>query len=114
MAYRLVLDENVEHEVLERLERLGHDVEHVDFVRGLGKGVDEERVAQYSREMDRVIVTHDDDFVLEVDEAAFRAVLYLGDATLSAGTVAAIVQAVSQRYPMDQLDGVEYVGPEWL
>ncbi len=114
MAYRLLLDENVEHEVSERLERLGHDVEHVDFVTGLGKGVDDEHVARYSRETERVIVTHDDDFVLEMAGSAFRAVLSIGDATLSAGTVAAIVHAVSERYPIDQLAGIEHVGTEWL
>jgi len=38
MAYRLLLDENVEHEVHHRLENLGHDVEHVEFAGELGKG----------------------------------------------------------------------------
>lgn len=37
MAYRLVLDENVEHDVLHRLENYGHDVEHGDSVPSLGK-----------------------------------------------------------------------------
>lgn len=41
MVYRLILDENVEHEVLHRLENYGHDVEHVDFVPSLGKGTDD-------------------------------------------------------------------------
>lgn len=98
----------------ERLEALGHDVEHVDLVSKLGKGVDDERIAQYARETNRIIVTHDDDFVLEVAKLAFRAVLYLDDATLPPGKVAGIVHAVSQRYPMDQLEGVEFVGAEWL
>jgi hypothetical protein len=38
MAYRLILDENVERDVFHRLENYGHDVEHVDFVPELGKG----------------------------------------------------------------------------
>ena len=38
MVYRLILDENVEHEVFHRLDNYGHDVEHVDFVPELGKG----------------------------------------------------------------------------
>lgn len=38
MGYRLILDENVEHEVFHRLDNYGHDVEHVDFVTELGKG----------------------------------------------------------------------------
>ncbi|SDX34769.1 hypothetical protein SAMN05443574_1349 [Haloarcula vallismortis] len=44
MAYRLVLDENVEHEVLHRLENYGHDAENVDFVPELGKGTAEIRL----------------------------------------------------------------------
>ena len=37
-TYRLLLDENIEHEVLDRLVDAGHDVEHVDTVTYLGKG----------------------------------------------------------------------------
>lgn len=114
MVYRLVLDENVEHEVLHRLENYGHDVEHVDFVPELGKGTSDHPIARYSRDNDRVIVTYDDDFVLEVDEGTFRAVLFLDDATLSVEQVADIVHAVSQHYPQAELRGLEYVGTEWL
>ena len=45
MAYRLILDENVEHEVFHRLENYGHDVEHVDFVPDLGKGTADHPIA---------------------------------------------------------------------
>jgi predicted nuclease of predicted toxin-antitoxin system len=114
MAYRLVLDENVEHDVLHRLENYGHDVEHIDFVPSLGKGADDHHLAQYSLETDRVILTYDDDFVLELAESDYRAVLYLGDATLPVKQVAAIVHNVSQQYPQDDLRGLEYVGEEWL
>lgn len=68
MAYRLLLDENVEYEVFHRLENYGHDVVHVDFVADLGKGTDDLSIAQFSRDTDRIIVTDDDDFVLSVDE----------------------------------------------
>jgi hypothetical protein len=37
MAYRLVLDENVEHEVRHRLQNYGHDAVHVEEVSDLGK-----------------------------------------------------------------------------
>ena len=56
----------------------------------------------------------DDDFVLEVDEGTYRAVLYFDDATLSVEHVADIVHAVSQHYPQAELQGLEYVGEEWL
>lgn len=67
MAYRLLLDENIEHEVFHRLENYGHEAEHVDFVPTLGKGAADTSIGEYSNEEDRAIVTYDDDFVTEVD-----------------------------------------------
>jgi len=61
-----------------------------------------------------VIVTYDDDFILRVDEADYRAVLYIHDARLSVKDVANIVHAVSQYYPQDEIQGLEYIGEEWL
>lgn len=113
MAYRLILDENVEHEVLHRLENYGHDVEHVDFVSELGKATNDHSIAQYSCDSDRVILTYDDDFVLEVDETSYRAVLYIHDSRLSVKKVADIVHTVSQHYPQDEIHGLEYIGEEW-
>jgi predicted nuclease of predicted toxin-antitoxin system len=77
MPYRLVLDENVEHDVYHRLENYGHDVEHVDFVPELGKGANDDPIAQYSLNTDRAIVTYDDDFILDIDQDEYRAVLYV-------------------------------------
>jgi predicted nuclease of predicted toxin-antitoxin system len=114
MSYRLILDENVEHEVLHRLENYGHDVEHVDFISELGKGTGDYSIAQYSLDTDRVIVTYDDDFVLEVAEDDYRAVLYVTDATLSVKHVADIIHTVSQAYPQEELRGLEYIGENWL
>jgi predicted nuclease of predicted toxin-antitoxin system len=114
MPYQLVLDENVEHDVYHRLENYGHDVEHVDFVPDLGKGANDDPIAQYSLKTDRVILTYDDHFVLDIDQDEYRAVVYMGDATLSAKQVADIVHAVSQLYPQEELDGVEHVGDAWL
>lgn len=48
MAYRLILDENVEHEVFHRLENYGHDVEHVDFVTEFEEGTADHPIARYS------------------------------------------------------------------
>jgi hypothetical protein len=61
-----------------------------------------------------VIVTYDDDFVLRLDEDDYRAVLYIGDATLSVRAVADIVHAFSRHYPQDELAGLEFIGAEWL
>jgi predicted nuclease of predicted toxin-antitoxin system len=114
MAYRLILDENVEHEVFHRLENYGHNVEHVDFVAELGKGTADHPIARYSLNTDRVIVTYDDDFVLDVDEELYRAVLYVDNAMLSVEQVADIIHAISQHYPQSELQGLAYAGEDWL
>ena len=113
MAYRLLLDENVEHEVLHRLENYGHDVEHVDYVAPLGKGATDEAVRSYAVDHDCVLVTYDDDFVLAVD-VNDRPVVYLDDMSLGPAEKADVLHRMSEHYPQAELDGVEPVGREWL
>ena len=114
MAYRLLLDENIEHEVRYRLENYGHDVEHIDYVPSLGKGATDTSIGEYSLQADRVIVTYDDDFVTDVEVDDFRAVLYFDDVSLSPIEIADIVHTMSEHYPQEELQGVESVGREWL
>lgn len=114
MMYRLVLDENVEHEVYYRLTNYGHDVTHVDFVSSLGKGVDDQSIADYSRETDRIIVTYDDDFALELTDEDYRGAFYVYDDSLPVKTVADVIHAISKQYPQSEINGLEYVGDEWL
>ena len=114
MAYRLLLDENVEHEVGFRLENYGHDVEHVDFVPELGKGVEDECIADYSRSTDRLILTYDDDFVLELDEESYRGAFYIPDLSMQPADVADVVHQMSTHYPQSELHGLERVSTAWL
>ncbi|PSQ04888.1 hypothetical protein BRC95_07600 [Halobacteriales archaeon QS_5_68_33] len=113
MAYRLLLDENLEHEVLDRLDGR-HDVEHVDLAPELGKGSNDEALARYSVETDRAIVTYDDDFIGDVPPDQYRAVLFFEADTLPAADVAAIIDAMSDVYPYEQVEGLQKVGREWL
>jgi putative intracellular protease/amidase len=78
-TYRLLLDENIEHEVLDRLVDAGHDVEHVDTVANLGKGAKDTELAGYSVATDRAIVTYDDDFIADVPPTDYRAVFSPGE-----------------------------------
>jgi uncharacterized protein with PIN domain len=114
MAYRLALHENVEHEVYHRLTNYGHDVTHVDFVSTLGKGVDDRSIANYSRETNRIIVTYDDDFALEMADKDYRGAFYIHDDSLPVQTVADIIHAISKQYPQSEVIGPEYVGEDWL
>lgn len=114
MSYRLLLDENIEYEVKHRLRNYGHDVEHVDFVSELGKGTEDRSIGEYSLRTGRIIVTYDDDFVLDIHTDEYEAVLYIGEASLSADEIADIIHEMSRHYDQQQIVGIEYVSPEWL
>lgn len=114
MTYRLLLDEHIEHEVFHRLGNYDHDVEHVEFASSLGKEATDGEIARYSLEVDRLILTYDDDFVTKFDEDAYRGVFFFEDEQMSYQQVADITHAVSHVYPQDQVSGLEKVGREWL
>jgi hypothetical protein len=114
MGYRLLLDENIEHEVMHRLEKYGHDVEHVDFVPALGKGIDDRSIGQYSLDEERIIITHDTDFVDTIDSVDYHVAIFFEDMTLSARQVADIVHIMSEYVPQSQLNGLEFGNTDWL
>lgn len=93
--YRLLLDEHVEHEVDHRLEHFGHDVVHVDFVPEMEKGTTDVSIERYSIETDQFVVTYDD-FVLELDTDAHRAVLYVPEWDMTPIDVAACIHAMAE------------------
>ena len=113
MGYRLLLDEDIEHEVLQRLTADGHDVEHVDSVSRLGKGTSDETIARYSLDVDRTIVTHDD-FVEDVPPSQYRAVLFFADDTVSAAEIATIIDSMSRLCPHEEVVGLQKTGREWF
>lgn len=113
MTFHLILDENVDHEVATRLRAAGHDVVHVEDIPALGKSADDRTLAAYSRSNDRIIVTHDDDFVRSIDNDAFTAVLFVGDASVSAKRIANRIDRIADYLPHRELDGVQYVGADW-
>jgi predicted nuclease of predicted toxin-antitoxin system len=70
---RLLLDENLEHEVYHRLVNFGHDVIHVEVSDGLAKGLSDPDIAAVSLDESRVIVTYDDDFRTDFDTTDYHA-----------------------------------------
>jgi predicted nuclease of predicted toxin-antitoxin system len=113
-TYRLLLDENIEHEVLDRLVDAGHDVEHVDTVANLGKGASDTELAGYSVATDRAIVTYDDDFIADVPPTDYRAVLFFENDTLTAREVASTIHAMAELYPYREVEGLQKTGRQWL
>lgn len=114
MSLRILLDENVEHEVMHRLDNLGHDVEHVDLSSSVGKGASDAELAAHSLESNRVIVTYDDDFLTDLDSSEYLCVLLIEDKDMSARNVSRAIRAMATVYPAEEFRGLQKVGREWL
>jgi len=113
MGYRLLADENVERATLRYLEKMGHDVERLDDVGELGLGAEDESIARYAREHDRLILTQDDDFFTELEAEHTAGILFQRDQTLSTREVGDAVHEMSQY--IDQSNVIlEYVSKNWL
>lgn len=114
MTVRFLLDENVEHRVRHRLDKYGYDVEHVEFVAGLGKGSADTTIAEYSENHEAVIVTHDDDFLTDLEKSAFYGVVYFEDVTLTDAEIATVLHRMAENYTESAFRGREFGGREWL
>jgi predicted nuclease of predicted toxin-antitoxin system len=114
MSFRILADENVDHRVVHRLRHYGHDVEHIDFVPDLGKGTDDEAIAQYSLSSNRLLLSSDDDFLTDFSEEEYSGLLFIEDETLSAERVSDVVHAIAEVVDQENVEGVFYVSSEWL
>lgn len=113
MGYRMLADENVERATIHYLRKLGHDVEWIGDVPELGLGADDESIAAYARENERLVLTQDDDFFAKAGTDGGVGVLFQTVQTVSAQEVGDIVHEIS-RY-VDQSDvTLEYVSRDWL
>ena len=113
MGYRILADENVERATISYLRKLGHDVEWVGDVRALGLGADDEAIAAYGRETDRLVLTQDDDFFIRMDVEEAAGVLFQMDGTLSAREVGDVVHELSEYVAQSDVT-LEYVSRNWL
>lgn len=113
MTYRILADENVEQATVNYLRKLDHDVERLGDVAELGLGADDESIARYAREHDRLILTQDDDFFTELDVENTAGVLFQKDQTLSTREVGDIVHELSRYLDQSNIT-LEYVSKNWL
>ncbi|WP_436910062.1 DUF5615 family PIN-like protein [Halosimplex marinum] len=113
MTVPVLADENVDHRVVHRLEHYGIDVEHVDFAAELEKGCSDSRIAEYSRETGRVVLTNDDDFLRTFDSGDLAGILFIEDESLSPSSVADIVSEILGAID-DPQGRVFYVSGNWL
>ncbi|WP_136591984.1 DUF5615 family PIN-like protein [Salinigranum halophilum] len=106
MSYRLLVDENGEYRIVHKLRNYGHDVEHVDDLAVFGKGASDRELGEYSKSADRLLLTYDDDFILELTDSEYRAALYVNDVTIPSGKIADAIHRMAKQYPQAEVDGV--------
>lgn len=113
MRYRILADENVERATISYLRKLGHEIEWIGDVDELGLGADDNSIADYAEEHDRLILTQDVDFLTRIEATETAGVLLQTDQTLSAREVGDIVHELSEH--LDQSDVIlEYLSRNWL
>jgi len=108
-SYRILADENQERQAARYLHKRGHDVELVVDV--LGPGTDDEAIARYAREDDRIVLTADTDFFSENCPLLFQV-----DDRMSAFRIAEVVDAIAVRFTQEQVDrlGPIKVVDDWV
>jgi len=74
----------------------------------------DDALATFSLDYGFVIVTYDDDFRDDVSHDEFYAVLSVPDQSLSAKTIAEVLQEISTSYDPGELEGFMTIGRSWL
>lgn len=96
MAYRILVDENVDPGTDELLREDGHEAAHVTEV--LSAGTTNPAIADHAREHDYTLLTNDADF-LRKERRQRLTVLYVPDNAMRAHEIAALVGALAEYVP---------------
>jgi hypothetical protein len=114
MALRFLLDEDTEQQLASKLSKAGHDVERVVSVSTLGAGTDDSEILDYASRADRIILTHDKDYVT-VPPDTHSGVFYAPNQRLSAHRLYTIVQTVNEAHSSPAaFDTVIFLTEQWL
>lgn len=114
MQVRFLLDEDTEASLASKLSASGHDVRRVVSVDSLGQGTDDSEVCAFALETDRIIVTHDDDY-LTVDTGRHAGVFFVPNQRLSAHRIYSIIQEALREFEDESaLPPVLYLTDDWL
>jgi hypothetical protein len=110
----LLFDEDTEAKFARLCEKDGHDVERVVDVSELGRGANDAEVRRYANSTDRIVVTHDDDYVSETQTDGDRT-FYAPNQRLSAFELYRILSAVCDAVSSaEELPPVVYLTEAWL
>jgi predicted nuclease of predicted toxin-antitoxin system len=95
------------------LRKFEHDVDRLDDVAELGLGAEDDSIARYAREHDRLILTQDHDFVSEPMIENTEGVLFQRDRTLTTREVGDAINEMAQYLDQSEIT-LEYVSRNWL
>jgi hypothetical protein len=110
----LLFDEDTEAKFARLCEKDGHDVERIVDVSKLGRGSKDAEVRRYANSTDRIVVTHDDDYVRETQSHDDR-VFYAPNQRLSAFELYRILSAVCDAVSSaEDIPPVVYLTEDWL
>jgi predicted nuclease of predicted toxin-antitoxin system len=115
MALRFLLDEDTKAEIATHLSKSGHDVERVVETDQLGLGSSHSDVMEYAHATNRIIITHDDDYVDPSLRTEHRGVFYCPNQRLSPFDIYRIIVSVIDTYPdQSEFPPVVYLTEDWL
>ena len=109
MGFSLLLDEMTEASLAQYCRKLGHDVERVVEVSGLGSGTDASEIIAYAEREGRILVTYDDDFLAGQDALDRVGVLFQADDRMPPFETANCIDAIAVH--VDQAQVVESESP---
>ncbi len=115
MRLRFLFDEDTKNATARYLSKEGHDVERVVEVSELGPGSSDREVMSYAHSSNRIIVTHDDDYVDPDLRTDHSGVFYFPNQRRSAFEEFTIIVSALDSYPeRESLPVVLYLTDEWL
>ena len=100
MAYRILVDENIDPQTAELLRDKGHDAVHIEET--LGKGVEDPPIVEHALENDYLVLTNDTDF-LRPGRRQDVSVLYCPANAMRAHEIVALIGELETIIP-DQTD----------
>lgn len=112
-TYRLLLDENVDRRVQYQLDYRGHDVRCVgDGI--VETGSSDETIATVAEDTDRILLSHDDDFLRVVEAGPDVPCLLVERDPITPAEIGQLVDRLAATVPPEHIDGVFKIGRSLL
>lgn len=114
MKLQILLDEQTDTKLQSILKNYGHNTKHILNIENLGKGSTDKEIAKYSKNNNRIILTYDNDFILNIQKTEYFGVLYNDKSELPPYKIACIIDTMSKYYQLKDFKGINYLDKKWL